>query len=78
MTVLSRVLGSNYRRGVWIGIIEHIQLLITIQYGTIAVSHILQFTRAHTYSSRSAVSSPVLWYLLPTADVPLWVSELSP
>jgi hypothetical protein len=48
-----------------------LQFLITIQSGTIANSHSLKFTIAHIESSWSAVSSPVIWYYLPTVVVPL-------
>jgi hypothetical protein len=34
-------------------------------------THNLQFTTARTASSQPAVPSPVIWYRLPTADVPL-------
>jgi hypothetical protein len=35
-----------------------------------AISHTLQLTTAHTKSSQWTTSSPVLWYRLPTTDVP--------
>jgi hypothetical protein len=40
-------------------------------YSAIASSHTVQFTAACTESSRSALPSPVPWYQLPTADIPL-------
>jgi hypothetical protein len=46
--------------GLVIGFIEHLQIVITSNYSAIANSHILQFTIAHTESSQSAVSSPVV------------------
>jgi hypothetical protein len=49
-----------------IGFIEQLQVI------TIANSHTLQFTRACTKCSQSAMSSQVVvWYRLPTMDVPL-------
>jgi hypothetical protein len=51
------------------GFIGHLQLVIYC--GAMANSHIVQFTAARTESSRFAMSSPVLWYWLPTADVSL-------
>jgi hypothetical protein len=47
--------------GLVTGLIRHLQFLITIHYGDIANSYILHFITVHTDSSRSAVSSPVLW-----------------
>jgi hypothetical protein len=53
--------------GLWIGIIigfiEHLQVVTTSNYNANAKSHILQFTRARTKSSQSAVSSPVVVWL---------------
>jgi hypothetical protein len=43
-----------------IGYMEHLQIVKTINYSAIAISHILQFTTARTKSSHSAVSSPVV------------------
>jgi hypothetical protein len=45
-----------------IGFIEHLytQLLTIINCSAITNSHTLQFTIAHTKSSQSAVSSPVV------------------
>jgi hypothetical protein len=47
--------------GLVTGFKGHFQLFITIRCGAIANSHSLRCTRARTESSRSAVSSPVLW-----------------
>jgi hypothetical protein len=51
--------------------IGHLKFLITFHCGAIANSHRLQFLVALTGNSLSAVPSPVLWYWLPTVDVPL-------
>jgi hypothetical protein len=62
----------DYRRGVWIGNLIYWTLPpVTIHYGAVANSLILQLTTAHAESSRSAISSPVLWYQLSMADVSL-------
>jgi hypothetical protein len=55
--------------------IGHFQLLITIPYVTFANSYTLQFTSGRTESPRSAVSSQVLWYRLPTADDSLFLDS---
>jgi hypothetical protein len=46
--------------GLVIGFIEHLQIVTTSNDSAIANSHTLQFTTAHTKSSHSAVSSPVV------------------
>jgi hypothetical protein len=46
--------------GLVIGFIDHIQIVTTSNYNTITNSHNQQFTTAHTKSSQSAVSSPVV------------------
>jgi hypothetical protein len=43
-----------------IGFTEHLQNVTTSNYSAITNSHTLQFTRARTKSSQSAVSSPVV------------------
>jgi hypothetical protein len=54
-----------------IGFTEHLQIVPTSNYSATANSHTLQLTTAHSKSSQLAVSSPVFWQQLPTADVPL-------
>jgi hypothetical protein len=46
--------------GLEIGFIEHLQIVTTSNYSTVANPHTLQFTPVHTKSSNSAVSSPVI------------------
>jgi hypothetical protein len=49
------------------GFIEHLQIVTTRNYSSIANSHTLQFITAHTKSSQSAVSSPVVaWWQITT------------
>jgi hypothetical protein len=63
----------DYRRGSKLvtGFIDLLQLVSTINSNAIAIYHNLQFIMASTCYFRSTVSSPVLWYRLPTVDVPL-------
>jgi hypothetical protein len=48
------------RFGLVIGFMEHLQIITISNYCAITNSHLLQFTTAHTESSHSAVSSPVV------------------
>jgi hypothetical protein len=55
--------------GLGIGFIDHLQIVTTSNYNTVANSHTLQFTTARTKSSQPAAFSPVVaWERLPTAD----------
>jgi hypothetical protein len=49
---------SDSRRG--FGFIDHLQVVTTNNYNTIADFHTLQFTRAHAKSFQASVSSPVV------------------
>jgi hypothetical protein len=42
------------------GFTEHLQILTTSNHSTVSDSHVQKFTAAHTKSSQSAVSSPVI------------------
>jgi hypothetical protein len=57
------------------GFITHLQLIIIIRCGAIASLHIQQFTAVSNESPRSTVSSLVLCYRIPTADVLLPLSS---
>jgi hypothetical protein len=58
--------------GLEIGFIEHLQIIDTSNYSSVANWDTLQFTPTHTKSYNSAVFSPVIaWWQLPMADVPL-------
>jgi hypothetical protein len=59
--------------GVWIAnwIIEHLQNVTTNKYSGVANSRTLQLATTRTNSSQLAVSSPVVWYRLSMADLPL-------
>jgi hypothetical protein len=46
--------------GLVIGFTAHLQFGITSNYSAITNSHTLQFTTAHTKSSQSAMSLPVV------------------
>jgi hypothetical protein len=56
--------------GLVIGFIVHLQIVTTSNYSTIANSHTQQFTTAHTKSSHSAVSSPVVRKMASNATDP--------
>jgi hypothetical protein len=45
--------------GLVIGLIEHLHMVTTNNYSTIANSHAVQLTTAHTTSAQSVVFSPV-------------------
>jgi hypothetical protein len=51
---------SDYRRGLVIEFIAHLQIVTTSNSSAIANPHTLQYTTARTKSSQSAVSSPVV------------------
>jgi hypothetical protein len=50
---------------------DSFQFVTIINSGAINIVHTLQFTTTCTWYSQSAVSSPVIWWRLPTADVSL-------
>jgi hypothetical protein len=58
--ILSRVKWLDKGFGLVIGFIGILQTVTTINYSVIANSDALQFTRARTKPSQSAVSSPIL------------------
>jgi hypothetical protein len=51
---------SQWDFGLEIGFIDHLQVITTNNYNTIANFHTLQISTAHTKSFESAVSSPVI------------------
>jgi hypothetical protein len=57
--------------GVWIGNRIYWALTLVATIHSNSIFNTLKFTKARTESSRLDFSSPVLWYRLPTADVPL-------
>jgi hypothetical protein len=65
--VIDNVLDVGF--GLVTGFGGHFQL--SVHCGAVANPHTLQFATARNESSLSAVSSPLLWYRLPTTDVPL-------
>jgi hypothetical protein len=59
------ILECDYRRGMVIWFVEHVQSVTTSNYSAFANSRTLQFTTARNKSSQSALSSPVDILLLP-------------
>jgi hypothetical protein len=51
---------SKHGFGLVIGYVEHLHVVTTSNYSAAVKLHSLQFTRARTESSQSAVSSPVV------------------
>jgi hypothetical protein len=54
-----------------VGFIQHFGIVTASNSSAIANSHTQEFTTARTKSSQSAMSSPVSWQQLKTANVPL-------